>query len=772
MTRPLAILWLAACLAAAGWLLAEGRGLERRIDTDLFALLPKDTRDPLAESALAAMGAAGERQLIVLVGDPDPARAAAGARALAARLSGGPLHPSAGGDAAGRIVSFYATHRAGLLAPADRARLGAADAADYFAQRALAAAFAPLSGGTLPWSADPFGLYGNWLLAQGGATRVRPQGDQLAVEANGRTYIVLPYELDGSAFALALQQQLAPRLAAAVAAARAAAPGAEVLSAGIVLHAAAAAAGAQREMSVIGAGSTLGALLLVVIAFRGLRPAALMVLSLLTGTLLAATVSFALFPRVHVLTLVFGSSLVGVAVDYGLLALGASLGAPAGDAAAVATRYRQLLPAMLLALLTTLVGYLALAVTPFTGLLQMAVFSAAGITGAWLTVVLWFPRLAPRTIAESPASRRIGAALGAWPRLGARGWPLIALLAVLSVAGLARLRADDDVRALVRPDPALLREQLAVGRVLELPSPAQFFVVEGADPEATLVAGEKLAALLDGFVAAHRLSGYDSVSRWVPSAARQEADRRLVREALIAPGGALARVAAETGLDAAATAALWQRGAPLSLETWLADPVSAPFRYLWLGRAPGGGAATLVLLKGLGDAGTGRALAALAGPGLHYVDKPAEISALFKRQRELLGVLLAAGYALAAALLWLRYRADGWRVLAPTAVATLFVLAAHGLAGLPVQLLTLVSLLLLLGMGVDYGIFLMERPDDGRMFVAICLSAASTLLSFGLLAVSGTPALRAFGIATLLGVVSVWLVAPVCRPGAARGGRP
>jgi predicted exporter len=302
LTRPLAILWLVACVAAAGWLLHEGRALEQRIDTDLFALLPKDTRDPLAESALGAMAAAGERQLIVLVGHADPARAAAAARALAAGLAGAPLHPSVTADAAGGIGALYAAHRSGLLTADDRVRLGAPDAADYFAQRALAAAFAPLAGGVLPWSEDPFALYGNWIAGQGSATRVRPQGGQLTVEADGRTYVVLPYELDGSAFALALQEQVTTRLATAVAAARAAEPGAEVLSAGIVVHAAAAAAAAQHEMSMIGSGSTLGALLLVVVVFRGLRPAALMVLSLATGTLLAAAVSFALFSRVHVLT--------------------------------------------------------------------------------------------------------------------------------------------------------------------------------------------------------------------------------------------------------------------------------------------------------------------------------------------------------------------------------------------------------------------------------------------------------------------------------------
>jgi predicted exporter len=762
LTSRLAILWLVVCAVAAGGLLHEGRTLGARIDTDLFALLPRGGRDPLADAALAAMTAAGERQLVVLVGAAEPERAAAAARAFAAQFAAAPLHPSASGAAIAAAGGFYAAHRASLLAADDRARLAAAGAADYFTSRALAAAYAPLAGGPLPWSADPFDLYGRWLEAQGSATRVRPVGGRLVVEAQGRSYVVLPYELDGSAFALAPQREVATRLAAAVAAAHAAGPGVTVLSAGIVLHAAAAAAAAEREMSRIGVGSTLGALLLVVLVFRGVRPAALVVLSLLTGTLLATAVSFMAFARVHVLTLVFGSSLVGVAVDYSLLALGASLG---GDDD-VALRYRRLRPALTLALLTTLVGYLALAATPFTGLVQMAVFSAAGIVGAWLTVALWFPWLAPRSIAETPAARGLGAALRCWPRLGARGWPLVAALAIVVGVGLARLHADDDVRALVRPDPTLVAEQLAVGRILDLPSPAQFFVVEGADPEATLVAVERLAAELDRFVAAGRLSGYDSITRWVPSAARQDADRRLVRAVLLAPGGALERVAAATGLDAARTASLWQSPRALDVEAWLAAPESAPFRHLWLGRTAGGGSAALVLLKGLGDAATGRALAALAGPGLRYVDKPAEISQLFTRQRQLLGALLAAGYVLAAALLWLRYRADSWRVLAPTVVASLLVLAVHGLAGVPVQLLTLVGLLLLLGMGVDYGIFLKERPADGRMFVAICLSAATTTLSFGLLAFSGTPALRAFGLATLLGVGFVWLIAPVCRPAA------
>jgi predicted exporter len=75
------------------------------------------------------------------------------------------------------------------------------------------------------------------------------------------------------------------------------------------------------------------------------------------------------------------------------------------------------------------------------------------------------------------------------------------------------------------------------------------------------------------------------------------------------------------------------------------------------------------------------------------------------------------------------------------------------------------ALWLLLGMGVDYGIFLVEHPaDDGEAWLAIGLGAVSTLLSFGLLAVSTTPAIHAFGTTLGVGVTLVWLLSPLSAP--------
>jgi predicted exporter len=45
-------------------------------------------------------------------------------------------------------------------------------------------------------------------------------------------------------------------------------------------------------------------------------------------------------------------------------------------------------------------------------------------------------------------------------------------------------------------------------------------------------------------------------------------------------------------------------------------------------------------------------------------------------------------------------------------------------------------------------------------WLAVGLSAANTLLGFGLLGLSNTPALRAFGLTMLIGIALVWLAVP------------
>ncbi|VEB42437.1 Predicted exporter [Chromobacterium violaceum] len=130
------------------------------------------------------------------------------------------------------------------------------------------------------------------------------------------------------------------------------------------LFAASAASQAEREVHTIGLGSLLGILLLTVFAFNGVRPRVLVTLSIVAGLACAVSLTTLLFGKLHLITLVFGASLIGVAENYGNNYYAYRLGKPAGERWAMLRGQRT---TMWLAFSTTAIGYALLALAPFPG---------------------------------------------------------------------------------------------------------------------------------------------------------------------------------------------------------------------------------------------------------------------------------------------------------------------------------------------------------------------------------------------------------------------
>lgn len=756
----LALLWLlvVAAVAVHQWRFWQAG----RLDTDVLALLPQDERAPEVALATRELADRASRQVIVMLGaaDWDSARRAAGAWRLALQSEPSSLQPRALGDEGSlrEALDFYRPWRDRLLTPAQRERLAQAPVA-ALQQSALAALYQPAAALRLSdWAADPLGLWPQWWAERAGQTRARPREGELWLEADGQQWLVLGYEVAGSAFRLDGNAVHAQALARAEAAARAVVPSLQVLAAGVPLHAEAAAVRASAEVNTIGWGSLAAVLLLVWLAFRSLRPIVLVALSLGVGVAAALSATALVFGSVHLITLVFGASLVGVAEDYGIHWFATRQGRAGVEPRGL---MRRLLPGMALALSTSVLAYAALGIAPFPGLRQMALFSAVGLLAAFLTVVCWFPVLDRTATAENGLSRRVGASLARWPRLGAtrRTLLLSALGALVCAAGIAQLRSSDDLRQLQNASTVLMQAQRTLGRLLGLPSPAQFYLVQADTPEALLQREEALKARLEPLVQQGRLGGWSALSDWVPSAQRQAADAALSERAEAA---VLAGVNAALGETLARPSFAAQ---PLTLASWLAHPVSGTARVLWLGEAAGRPTSVL-MLRGLHDTALLPALAAAAQglEGVRWVDKAADIGALLGRYRvSMTQLLLLAHGAVLLALCW-RFGRAAWRAWLPTLLASVITVALLGALGQPFQLFNVLALLLLLGVGVDYGIFLLEHRDDGSAWLAVVLGAGSTWLSFGLLALSSTPALRAFGLTLLLGLVLVTLLAPCLRP--------
>ena len=768
--KRLALLWaLVVCLLVGhnAWLWL-GKGIVP--DTDILALLPLDERDPVLQQSFTHMVDSAQQRVVVLVGAKewgDAGRAADAYRAVLAP-HGTLINFDAIGDAAQAGWLAGLQRHASLLVGAEQERQLRTQPASFWTESALARAYGAFGGPKLgAFRDDPFGLFAGWMQERAGETPVRPRDGRLFVEGEGRQYVLLTYTLKQNAFSLGAQTALAPLLDAAKAAAAGAVPSAEVIQAGVVLHAAAAGRQASREIHTIGAGSLVGIVLLTWLTFRSVKPIALIVLAIGIGFLGSLSVCWLLFGRIHLLTLVFGASLIGVAQDYGIYFLCHRLGAdPQLDSPRL---LRRLLPGLGLTLLAAVIGYLGLALTPFPGLRHMAVFSALGLVFAWLTVVCWFPALiGPRTLKAGWLARRYRGLAARWPRFSAQPLSLVfvAVLAVFIAAGWSRLSVNDDIRSLQSSPPALVRDQVKLGKLLDAPSPVQYYLVRGASNEEVLRREEALKGRLDGLIAQGHIKGYQALSNWVPSLRTQAARLTLVDTTLLAGEGPLAQLAQAIGEDAewvAATRAhLRTNAVPLRLDDFMRTSASAPWRHLWLGQVDGQ-YASIVALRGMRYASIPLLARAADGmAGVQWVDKVGGISSVLGRHRAWMGWVVLGAYGVVFLVLLPRYRGRTWRVLAPTAVASLLTLALLGLTGQSLQLFHVLALMLLLGVGVDYGIFMQEEPErgDDAPWLAVGLSAASTILSFGLLALSNTPALQAFGLTMLAGTALVWLGAP------------
>ncbi len=160
------------------------------------------------------------------------------------------------------------------------------------------------------------------------------------------------------------------------------------------------------------------------------------------------------------------------------------------------------------------------------------------------------------------------------------------------------------------------------------------------------------------------------------------------------------------------------------------------------------------------DARARQQLASLArsDENLEFIDRVGQISEVLGKLRRQIAQWVAGALILLTLLLALRYRWRTWRVIAPAGGAILTVLTLYALLGVPLNLFHQLALLLVLGIGLDAGIFMQEHPSAHHAWLAITLSIISSLLAFGLLAFSATPVLHHIGMTTLIGLASVWLL--------------
>lgn len=762
------LLWIAVVIASGVILAGHMRG-PLPLDTNLLSLLPAAEQDAVVAQASRQYTETLSRQHLLLVSAATLTEAEAAASALAKPLQASgqfaDIRLRINANEAGQLGRFYAPYRFGLLASGDRAHLqqGEAQAITTTALHALYSPASPINAQML--GHDPLLLYYDFLTGLADpASTVHLDDGYLVTEHEGHHWLLVVLTLPESPFALAAQERLLPLLDHSISAAKTQFPSAEILDTGVLRYAAAGVESARHEISTIGTVSMIAVILMLWGVFRSPMPLLVNQLPMLVGLAAALAACLLVFQRVHLMTLVFGSTLIGLSVDYSLHFFADRL--TAGPHWRGEHTIERIFSGTMLGLLTSVIGFAPLCLTPFPGMQQIALFCSVGLSVSFLTVIGVLPVIVRRPDRSQGRFWLVLAqdTLLLWqrhPRLLRVLWVVGALF---TVGGLWQLHADDDIRQLQGKPPHLLQEENRIRTIIGSQYGGAFLLVEGKTEQALLERSEALDSRLQQSVGRGVLDGFESLSRWLPSIARQQENRRLVTQALLA-APAVHDYEEQLGLDPAVlgdyrTQAMAAGQRWLTPTAWLQHPVSLPWRKLWLGQT-GRGYATVVPLHGIHDAAALTALAA-STPGVTLVDSVSDISRLLKAYRERASLMVVIAYALIAALLLHRY---GWwlmvKAMLPAVLAAAVSLAGVGWLGESLNLFHLLALLLVLGFGVDYTLFLIEGESHAKStMLAVLLSTCTTLLSFGLLALSSTPAIHTFGITALIGIAVAFILSP------------
>ena len=473
-----------------------------------------------------------------------------------------------------------------------------------------------------------------------------------------------------------------------------AADGVRIWCCGPLFHMARAATRAKTEVNVLSGVSVACVVLLGVLLFRSLRFVPQLLCAVGASFLVASGALFAVCPRPHALTFVFGTTLIGLAVDYVYHARAA------GDVARVARPLG-------ISLVTTLACFTPLLCSEVTALRQMALFTMAGLGTVCMTVFAWGP-CGPGlpAVEEAPRARGPGRA-GRWAR---------ALLLCGAALGLFRLDVSTSPADFYRPDAYLAAGER---RFLEV-GPA-------AGTRVALVTGDSLQACLEHEEAA----GLKGLSAVIPSIRRQRENAALAARLAAHEG---ARYAALTGLrmpgeaatnvfldvEVAATGALKRLVAPFRLApTRLVAPCPAGF-------VP-------------------------ADPHVEVLDPRTALEGLFARFLASTCRLLGVSLGLLAVLLLAFFRKRFFLYVGPVVASVAATGGMLGWLGIPLTSFTLLCFFVMVGLGLDYVVFHRSRPGTATRRT-VRASFLSSLAGFGLLAFTAFPVTQAMGVTFAFGL--------------------
>ena len=756
-------------LLLAGYQLGWGQW---QIETNILSLLPTDSqaqasqKHNMQQAKSALFQQANQRVLVAISGE----QAIPAYHQLANTITSfsGIENESMTVPDISDVIAFYQPYRDSVMTDDYRALLADPQAVNNFVLGKLTQVSDPFVSGSLAIS--PRLNLADFLAT--GLTQLQSfETEQgiIVVNKNGLKHYIMPIKVDVDGFSVKQTQAFSQQLQAEFQRLETKFD-VDVLYSGVLFHTAESSQQAEYEMSTFGVISLLAVLLMILAVFRSAKPVNLALLVLVISVVYGLTAVVTLFNQLHLLTLVFAVTLIGIVIDY---CFHAFVSLSVSNNRNTRGGIKSIRTALCLGFITTALGYAALIMSPLSLLSQVAVFMIFGLFSALLTVLLLLPYLnLSGNISVTPSVWTLTDKLNSWlTRLHQQRRLVFAVLSLglVSVVIIDDINFNDDIRLLNSSPAFLIDNEIKMAKLMGYQH-SQRIVITADDTETLLQRQEVLLARLQH----SQLQGLTvkSIASLLPSVAKQQTNNDLLKDAE-------QQQIFQQGLAILGLTDTVDEFKPLTLDTFNSgplQPLSAVYIYQYqsqdaknmdenVDESVDRGAA---IQHALWVETSGVALNTdlqqwiAAQPDMSIDNKPAEVSAALSHYRQALLLLFAGAILVVTIVLCLRFG------LAQGLLGLLSIVVSAGGALLLTQLslghlniFNLLAVLLILALAIDYVIFYQEHGLQRNTVLAITLSAISSALVFGVLALSVTPAVESFGLTVMFGILLVFLLAPL-----------
>ncbi len=537
---------------------------------------------------------------------------------------------------------------------------------------------------------------------------------------------------------------------------------------GVPFHSYENSSSAQAQISIISSVSLILIILVFLWIFRSFVPAIASALAVAFSCGVGFISVLLFFRGIHVLTFVFGTTLIGTCLDYSIhyfINWKANLSCENG----IAVR-KHIFRGITFGFISTEICFAALFLGPFPLLKQVSVFLFFGLASSYLSVVALYPLIKmPKSrgailFSKSDNNKSFEKVLNISKKILHFLPILLTILSLLTILINRRsFKIQNSINELYSMSGQMQENEITSANVLNTGSSGWYFILKSDSEENLLQKDEELSAFLSECVGQKKLGNFLSVSQFIPSKEKQEKSYKAAEKLLPFAEEQFEALGFE---DSPALAKNYEQNYRSSRPNNTLPPeIQEAISNLWIGEVDGEFYSCVMPLHASREDEHFFREYAQNHNGIYFVNKVSDISSQLDILSKTMLKMLALAFIAVIVILSFFYKMSlVLKIASVPLLVTLVTTAVLLIAKIKLSFFPITALVLVFGLGLDYIIYAIEGKEklqekQNLNNFAILLSFITTALSFGALSLSTFPPVHMLGLTVFAGLVTAVITA-------------